>query len=254
MNYYAPRSLFRRYEILKRVKSGEAFLEVGAGKLGLAIDLLRYFDYGVVIELNPDVRQIHKNLKGIDQSRLDLIIGDFSNLSVGSCRYDCVVACEVMEHIEDDGVFLSKAVSALKPGGQLILSVPARMRYWGIDDTVVGHYRRYERESLRLLMRNCMLKKISISAYGFPFVNLLRVPRSILAQVESEKEMNLSQRRRSERSSQIAREGLWKLLGFFINRNTLYPFIRISSLLNPLATQLDCGDGYIATAQKSTDT
>jgi SAM-dependent methyltransferase len=67
--------------------------------------------------------------------------------------FDTVVCLDVLEHIEDDVGFLNRLRATLNPGGRIILKVPAyRWLYCGMD-RAIGHYRRYDRTSLRATLR-----------------------------------------------------------------------------------------------------
>jgi SAM-dependent methyltransferase len=67
--------------------------------------------------------------------------------------YDTVVLLDVLEHIEDDVGFLTRLRATLRPGGRIIIKVPAyRWLYCGMD-RAIGHYRRYDRASLRETLR-----------------------------------------------------------------------------------------------------
>lgn len=63
--------------------------------------------------------------------------------------YDTVVLLDVLEHIEDDIGFLKRLRATLRPGGRIILKVPAYSWLFCGMDTAIGHYRRYDRASLR---------------------------------------------------------------------------------------------------------
>ena len=60
--------------------------------------------------------------------------------------YDFDVLCsfEVLEHIEDDLGELQRWVTHLKPGGMVIVSVPAHRHRFAAADEGVGHFRRYD--------------------------------------------------------------------------------------------------------------
>ena len=58
-------------------------------------------------------------------------------------EYDCVIAWDVLEHIEDDGAALCQMAARLRPGGHLVLAVPSNPREWRWDDEFYGHFRRY---------------------------------------------------------------------------------------------------------------
>ncbi|MDZ7767971.1 MAG: class I SAM-dependent methyltransferase [Woeseiaceae bacterium] len=75
--------------------------------------------------LPTNLRMSYAKLAGEVRSRLEILNLDFVTQSVpGKFDYFC---CEVMEHIEDDAAFLRKIRDVLKPGGQAIISVPARV-------------------------------------------------------------------------------------------------------------------------------
>lgn len=249
MTYYHPRYLFRRYEIMRRIDRGERFLEVGPGDLNLARELLRKFKRGTLIDFNTtSVQQIFDGLKEPDKSRLTLIIGDFLRYDGSGQGFDCVVSCEVMEHIEDDRAFLLKTCELLRGGGQLILSVPARQKYWSVDDEVVGHYRRYEKEDLRRQLSDCGYASIQIVSYGFPFENLIRLLRVGVAKLQYREKGAWDKKRQSQESGfLLKRNPVLNLVGLIINKYTIYPFALFASIFDGL----NLGEGYLATARKS---
>lgn len=61
---------------------------------------------------------------------------------------DGVALMDVLEHAEE-APLLGACRQALRPGGVLLVSVPARPALWSQEDTVVGHRRRYTRKTLR---------------------------------------------------------------------------------------------------------
>jgi len=61
---------------------------------------------------------------------------------------DCVLACDVMEHVEDDVGLLRKLKVTLRPGGWLIAAVPAYDFLWSGEDYISDHVRRYNKPLL----------------------------------------------------------------------------------------------------------
>jgi SAM-dependent methyltransferase len=81
-----------------------------------------------------------------------LIAGDGLALPFASAAFDCVVAVEVLEHFEDDVAVAREAWRVLRPGGLLLVTVPAFMALWRNHDELYGHYRRYARRQLSALL------------------------------------------------------------------------------------------------------
>src|SRR5829696_4736698 len=58
---------------------------------------------------------------------------------------------KVLEDIEDDAAVVDEMMRVLKPGGRVLIAVPADPRLWSEHDDAVSHLRRYTRESLTAL-------------------------------------------------------------------------------------------------------
>lgn len=95
-------------------------------------------------------------------------------------HFDFVVACEVLEHIEDDQTAISKWISYLKKGGYLLISVPLHQDRWGKSDIEFGHFRRYEKKEILSLFTRNGLELKEFFCYDFPsclFLDSLRNKR-----------------------------------------------------------------------------
>ena len=66
---------------------------------------------------------------------------------------DIVVMHDVLEHLADDAAAARCLHSLLKPGGRLVISVPALQVLFGHHDVQLGHYRRYTKASLLRVLR-----------------------------------------------------------------------------------------------------
>lgn len=66
--------------------------------------------------------------------------------------YDCAVLVNVLEHIADDGEAVRALFRILKPGGTLLLFVPALPFLFSRLDSFYGHFRRYRRDALARLV------------------------------------------------------------------------------------------------------
>jgi SAM-dependent methyltransferase len=63
--------------------------------------------------------------------------------------FDTAILINVLEHIQDDGGALQELAGLLKPGGRVILWVPAFSLLYSDFDRRIGHHRRYRRTTLR---------------------------------------------------------------------------------------------------------
>ncbi len=245
MTYYPPRYLFRRYEILHMIRPGHNFLEIGAGNLKLSQNLSRLFYKGTLVDYNVETQSLYDKLDVSLHERLELIISDFSSLALPR-QYDCVIACEVLEHVQDDEAFVRKAYRLLRDQGQLVLSVPSRMKFWSRHDEIVGHLRRYEKNDLIQLLTKNKFRNINIVSYGYPFVNLLRWASICLATYHYREKKQWSQKKQSQKSGIVQTGGLADLLGILVNQYSTYPLCAFASLFN----KFDLSNGYIITAGK----
>ena len=62
--------------------------------------------------------------------------------------YDAVVMVKVLEHIEDDHAAARGLFAVMKPGGKLLIFVPALTFLYSELDRIYGHFRRYQRTDL----------------------------------------------------------------------------------------------------------
>lgn len=96
--------------------------------------------------------------------------------------YDVVVLFDVLEHIEDTAPFMDALAWYLRPGGHLLLNVPAlpavRSRY----DDAAGHVRRYTKAALTAELP-AALQLRSLRAWGVGLIPLLVARKAWLGTV-----------------------------------------------------------------------
>lgn len=76
----------------------------------------------------------------------------------GTDDYDAVVALNVMEHIEHDTEALRSFADQLRPGGAIVLFVPAFPIGMSEFDRQIGHFRRYRKATLRRALEGAGLE------------------------------------------------------------------------------------------------
>jgi hypothetical protein len=78
-----------------------------------------------------------------------------------------VTLMDVLEHQQDDRAFMADLAARMEPGATLLLTVPAMPWLWSAWDTMLGHYRRYTKATLREAVGSLPLR-IEEESYVFP--------------------------------------------------------------------------------------
>ena len=108
--------------------------------------------------------------------------GSCTELPFPDAVADSVTALDVIEHVEDDRGALREMARVLKPGGVLVITVPAFQALWSDWDVVLHHVRRYRRAQLVDRLREAgfeLLHCSYINVLAFPAVYAIRKWRSI---------------------------------------------------------------------------
>jgi SAM-dependent methyltransferase len=149
-------------------------LEVGCGQGALGARLARRYEY---LGVEPDESSF-----GVARERLALTgRGEVRNIPVselGDERFDLLCAFEVLEHIEDDAAALRDWATRLRPGGWLLLSVPAHQHRFGPADELVGHFRRYDPPAMTELLGKTGFGNVELRLYGMPLGYVLEAGRN----------------------------------------------------------------------------
>ena len=79
----------------------------------------------------------------------------------GPSGFDVAVSTDVLEHIDDDRTAFAKMVELVRPGGTVLITVPAGQWLFGYHDEQLGHFRRYSKKTVRRLVSDtCTVKKL----------------------------------------------------------------------------------------------
>lgn len=139
------RGIFRM--LLERAIGGEAhprLMDVGCGT---GVTLEEFGRHGWICGLDLSSRALAYTKKR--DPHMPVVQADLASLPIASGSLDVVLAFDVIEHLEDDVAAAGEIRRVLKPGGILILNVPAFRSLWSEKDTANHHLRRYTRKTLR---------------------------------------------------------------------------------------------------------
>lgn len=136
---------------------GRRVLEVGCGT-GSIIAQLGARELVCGIDADPDVlayaRRRHVGRPECEFHCLDFAECPAADLDeLRQQRFDTVVCMNVLEHIRDDIRALQRMDDLLVAGGTVALLVPAHFGFFGRYDLLDGHYRRYTKAYLRVILQ-----------------------------------------------------------------------------------------------------
>lgn len=147
-----PIDVASRMDAIAQVKqcnpgSDTVIMEIGCSSGFLIRELVNCFPgtsvIGADVVKEPLYRLAH-SLPGVPLLRFDLLQCPLPQSSV-----DILIMLNVLEHIEDDIQALKKAFQLLKPGGKLIIEVPAGPNLYDAYDAQLQHFRRYSADELK---------------------------------------------------------------------------------------------------------
>jgi SAM-dependent methyltransferase len=202
-----------RYDVIARLlgdlPAARSFMEVGCGQGALGALLALQFHY---VGYEPDPASFAVARARVSPRGGRVLHGPAP--AVPDRLFDVVGAFEVLEHQEDDRAMLASWVRWVRPGGHLLVSVPAHPHRYGAADHYVGHFRRYSRDALRTLLDGEGLIDIRLVTYGFPLGHALEWGRNRVLAVRAPagraEERTLASGRRLQPGAPLA-PAIWAL-------------------------------------------
>jgi SAM-dependent methyltransferase len=147
-------------------------LDAGCG-WGVTLSALERHRFAAAgLDVSPDA------LDRLDRPARRLILADLTQpLPAGHPTFDAVLALDVIEHLDDDRAAVARVAALARPGGLVMLSVPALQHLYSEFDEVQGHRRRYDEAALRAACAGSLLEIERVLWWGRSFVPLLRWQR-----------------------------------------------------------------------------
>lgn len=118
-------------------------LDVGCGT-GANLQMLEGFGAAEGVDVSAEALDFCR-ARGLGKVRQ----GAAESLPYEEAQFDLVTGLDVVEHLDDDVAGLREMFRVLRPGGRVLLFVPAFMFLWGVQDDVSHHRRRYTLAELK---------------------------------------------------------------------------------------------------------
>jgi SAM-dependent methyltransferase len=140
--YQGRRRVLERAIARLGLPAGARILDAGCGSGRNMVELARH---GAVtgVELSPtSVRLARERDCG------EVLEGSVLDMPFDQGSFDLTVSLDVIEHLQDDVAALRELRRVTKPGGALLVTVPAYQWLWSGHDEINHHHRRYNRRTL----------------------------------------------------------------------------------------------------------
>lgn len=172
--------------IRRRVRppAGARLLEIGCGT-GHNLAMLAQFGTVDALEVDASARAVAEQRLG--RKIMEAPLPELSG--VPEHAYDLVAALDVVEHIDDDVAAVEGLARRLKPGGRLLVTVPAHPWMWSAHDVVNHHKRRYSKRALKALFEGSPLRLEAIGYFNsllFPVAVAERLASKVRGKEEAD--------------------------------------------------------------------
>ena len=241
----APNFIMRRNAILDAIHdlAPGKLIEIGFGTGVCTYEFYRRGYDCTGYELEEKSIKFANELFNTPQKRIIDFRGELYESDYGS--YDYVAVFEVLEHILEDREALADWSPLLKSGGRIIISVPAKMKYYSYLDQVSGHVRRYERDELVELLDSSGYTVDTLFCLGYPFSNIFSIPSNFFyRRPQYNKIRHLSNEERTRAS------GYLRLTDYRFRKIFPYSLVYIFSVIQRLFYKTNLGMGYVVVAHK----
>lgn len=156
------------------IRPGEnrRLLDLGCGT-GIGLKELAKYGTNFGVDFSPLALEFCRE-RGLER----IALGNGEALPFASNSFDAIMSLDTFEHIPDHETAYGEALRVLKPGGILVMSVPAFKWLWGPHDVALMHQRRYTAGGVRGCLERAgfAVEKLSYSIFIlFPVVVAVRL-------------------------------------------------------------------------------
>ncbi len=137
-------------EVLRGLALGDAIeiLDAGCGSGRNMVELARFGTVTGLELADASVAKARSRQVG------EVVQGNLEQMPFDDGSFDLAVSFDVIEHLDNDRAALRELRRVVRPGGPLVVTVPAYQSLWSEHDVVNHHRRRYTRTTLEIAARS----------------------------------------------------------------------------------------------------
>ena len=116
-----------------------------------------------------------------ERGAADIREASVTALPFPDASFNAVVSADVLYHVEDDGAALREFARVLRPGGRVVINVPAHRWLWSYHDVATHAKRRYVRGEIRAKMAAAGFRVARVTHWNTLPLPLVNVRRKLMA-------------------------------------------------------------------------
>jgi SAM-dependent methyltransferase len=151
-------------------------LDIGAGT-GIIMKVLERFGKVCGVELSLEA------IRFLKRRNLESLVRSDANeaLPFRNEAFSVVTCLDVLEHLDKDFDLIQEMFRICKPGGYVILTIPAFQAFWSAHDKVLHHRRRYTKARLLAIIKQTDFRILKLSYYNV----MMSIPILLIRKIRS---------------------------------------------------------------------
>lgn len=143
---------------------GDAVLEANAGPGHTTWHLINNRNLVASDDNAVHVETLRRRFGQLENVGIELL--ELEHNPLGEDRFDTVLLFDGLQRAQDPKNLLANVAAGLRPGGKVLIKVPADISLYGSTDKAAGHLRRFSRDELENLIRSCGLEILHVEGFN----------------------------------------------------------------------------------------
>ncbi len=197
-NYWWYRGLraLLQHALARYAPRGAMILDAGCGT-GANLKLMQSYGCAIGVDISEEAIAFC-HARGVPRERA--FLASLTELPFPDALFDLAVSFDVICNIPEDVTALGEMARVLKPGGRLVLQLPAYQWLWSAHDVAVGHQRRYSARDLRT-----KIARVGLTVERVTHTNALLFPAGVVERLARRRALRQGQSVQSDLTTPLPR-------------------------------------------------